>query len=43
MVSAALAEGVLVNVERPVLHGDSGGVLKATIVLAMLHWLGIAP
>ena len=28
---------------RPVLHGDSGATLKATTVLAMLHWLGIKP
>ena len=26
---------------RPVLHGDNGATLKATTVLAMLHWLGI--
>ena len=29
--------------DGPVLHGDNGGILKATTVLAMLHWLGIAP
>ena len=28
---------------RPVLHGDNGTTLKATTVLAMLHWLGIMP
>ncbi len=28
---------------RPVLHGDNGASLKATTVLAMLHWLGIKP
>lgn len=39
----ALAEGVHAMAERPVLHGDNGAVLKATTVLAMLHWLGIAP
>lgn len=39
----ALAEGVHAMIERPVLHGDNGGILKATTVLAMLHWLGIAP
>lgn len=39
----ALAEGVHAMVEAPVLHGDNGGILKATTVLAMLHWLGIAP
>lgn len=27
----------------PVLHGDNGATLKATAVLAMLHWLGIKP
>jgi len=26
-----------------VLHGDNGASLKATTVLAMLHWLGITP
>lgn len=36
----ALAEGVHAMAARPVLHGDS---LKATTVLAMLAWLGIAP
>jgi transposase InsO family protein len=39
----ALAEGVHASVQRPVLHGDNGASLKATTVLAMLHWLGIAP
>lgn len=39
----ALAEGVHATVDGPVLHGDNGGILKATTVLAMLHWLGIAP
>lgn len=39
----ALAEGVHAALTRPVLHGDNGAVLKATMVLAMLHWLGIAP
>lgn len=39
----ALAEGVHASVRRPVLHGDNGASLKATTVLAMLHWLGIAP
>ena len=28
---------------KPVLHGDNGATLKATTVLAMLHWLGIKP
>ena len=27
--------------ERPVLHGDNGATLKATTVLAMMHWLGM--
>lgn len=40
---AALAEGVHAAVAKPVLHGDNGAILKATTVLAMLHWLGIAP
>lgn len=39
----ALVEGVHTAITRPVLHGDNGAVLKATTVLAMLHWLGIAP
>ena len=39
----ALAEGIHACVDRPILHGDNGAVLKATTVLAMLHWLGIAP
>jgi len=39
----ALAEGVLGALAKPVLHGDNGSTLKATTVLAMLHWLGIAP
>jgi putative transposase len=39
----ALAEGVHAMCRKPVLHGDNGATLKATTVLAMLHWLGIAP
>lgn len=39
----ALAEGVHAKAVRPVLHGDNGAALKATTVLAMLHWLGIKP
>jgi putative transposase len=39
----ALAEGVHAKSVRPVLHGDNGATLKATTVLAMLHWLGIEP
>lgn len=39
----ALAEGVHATAARPVLHGDNGASLKATTVLAMLAWLGIAP
>ena len=39
----ALAEGVHSMSARPVLHGDNGATLKATTVLAMLHWLGIKP
>ena len=30
-------------VSKPVLHGDNGSTLKATTVLAMLHWLGVKP
>jgi transposase InsO family protein len=39
----ALAGGVHAKAARPVLHGDNGATLKATTVLAMLHWLGIEP
>ena len=37
----ALAEGVHVLPEKPVLHGDNGATLKATTVLAMMNGLGI--
>jgi transposase InsO family protein len=39
----ALAEGIHAMPEKPVLHGDNGSTLKATTVLAMLHWLGVKP
>ena len=39
----ALAESVHAASAKSVLHGDNGATLKATTVLAMLHWLGIAP
>uniref|UniRef100_UPI00145E2493 integrase core domain-containing protein n=1 Tax=Aromatoleum evansii TaxID=59406 RepID=UPI00145E2493 len=39
----ALAEGVHALATKPVLHGDNGATLKATTVLAMLHWLGVKP
>jgi transposase InsO family protein len=39
----ALSEGLHGTETRPVLHGDNGVTLKATTVLAMLHWLGIKP
>jgi putative transposase len=39
----ALAEGIAALSSKPVLHGDNGATLKATTVLAMLHWLGIKP
>jgi hypothetical protein len=39
----ARAEGIHALPTRPVLHGDNGATLKATTVLAMLHWLGIMP
>lgn len=39
----ALAEGIHAMLAKPVLHGDNGSTLKATTVLAMLHWLGIKP
>lgn len=37
----ALAEGLHAKDSKPVLHGDNGATLKATTVLAMLHWLGV--
>jgi len=40
---AALAEGIANLDQRPVLHGDNGATLKATTVLAMLHWLRVKP
>jgi transposase InsO family protein len=40
---AALSEGIEALAHKPVLHGDNGATLKATTVLAMLHWLGIKP
>ena len=39
----ALAEGIHAATNKPVLHGDNGAALKATTVLAMLQWLGVAP
>ena len=39
----AWTEGIALNAHRLVLHGDNGSTLKATTVLAMLHWLGIDP
>ena len=39
----ALSEGIHAMPRRPVLHGDNGATLKATTVLAMLHWLGVVP
>ncbi len=39
----ALAEGIAARADKPVLHGDNGATLKATTVLAMLHWLGVKP
>lgn len=39
----ALAEGIAALLNKPVLHGDNGSTLKATTVLAMLHWLGVKP
>jgi putative transposase len=39
----ALAEGIASMHTKPVLHGDNGSTLKATTVLAMLHWLGVNP
>ena len=39
----ALSEGIHTIERKPVLHGDNGATMKATTVLAMLHWLGIKP
>lgn len=39
----ALAEDIAALDAKPVLHGDNGATLKATTVLAMLHWLGVKP
>ena len=39
----ALSEAIHAMPRRPVLHGDNGATLKATTVLAMLHWLGVVP
>jgi transposase InsO family protein len=39
----ALAEGIAVLANKPVLHGDNGSTLKATTVLAMLYDLGVKP
>jgi putative transposase len=39
----AFAEGIAASDSKPVLHGDNGATLKATTVLAMLHWLGVKP
>jgi transposase InsO family protein len=43
MRRTVLAEGTHTARQKPVLHGDNGATLKATTVLAMLHWLGIKP
>ena len=37
----ALAEDWHTLDDQPVLHGDNGATLKATTVLAMMHWLGL--
>jgi len=37
----ALAEGLHALAQKPVLLGDNGSTLKATTVLAMMHWLGL--
>lgn len=38
-----LAEGIAAFEALPVLHGNNGATLRATTMLAMLHWLGIKP
>ena len=37
----ALAEDLHTLQYKPVLHGDNGATLKATTVLAMMHWLDL--
>lgn len=37
----ALVEGIHSLPDKPVLHGDNGSTVKATTVLAMIHWLGL--
>jgi hypothetical protein len=39
----ALAERIATMAAKPVLHGDSGSMLKATTVLVILNWLGVKP
>ncbi len=39
----ALAVGITTLDSKPLLHGDNGSTLKATTVLAILHWLGVKP
>jgi transposase InsO family protein len=37
----ALSEAIHTLPQKPVLHGDNGATIKATTVLAMMHWLGL--
>lgn len=37
----ALSEDIHTLPKKPVLHGDNGATVKATTVLAMMHWLGL--
>lgn len=37
----ALAGGLHSLPQKPVLRGDNGSTMKATTVLAMIHWLGL--
>jgi putative transposase len=37
----ALSEDIHTLSSKPVLHGDNGPTIKATTVLAMMHWLGL--
>jgi len=43
LVRRTALAGIATLVNKPVLHGDNGATLKATTVLAMLHWLGVKP
>lgn len=37
----ALSEDIHTLPNKPIIHGDNGPTIKATTVLAMMHWLGL--